>query len=133
MAAQSHYETLGCAPNATIEEIRAQYLALSRLHHPDKSNAGDAMFKLVAEAWRVLSDKDLRCLYDAEQQANDRQQLPYHDTILLSDMDLEDDIYYYDCRCGGEYVLTEPNLNNSSEVVPCDCCTLAICVEFNPS
>ena len=64
-----YYEALGVEPNADAHKIKRQYYLMARKFHPDK-NPGDAeageKFKLVAEAYQVLSDADLRAKYDKE-------------------------------------------------------------------
>jgi curved DNA-binding protein CbpA len=73
-----HYAVLQVHRRAEPEVIRAAYRALARKHHPD---FGGEQVRMVAlnEAWRVLSDFDLRTAYDAElakghnRRASDRQ------------------------------------------------------------
>lgn len=68
-----HYEELGVAPTATLAQIRAAYVALARVHHPDRMNgAADgeradsaARMARVNAAWTVLSDPAKRAAYDA--------------------------------------------------------------------
>lgn len=64
-----YYEALGVQPNADAHKIKRQYYLMARKFHPDK-NPGDAeaveKFKLVAEAYQVLSDAELRAKYDKE-------------------------------------------------------------------
>jgi len=73
-----HYAVLQVHRRAEPEVIRAAYRALARKHHPD---FGGEQVRMVAinEAWRVLSDGELRTAYDAElaksfnRRATDRQ------------------------------------------------------------
>lgn len=60
------YRILGVAKGATDDEIKKAYRKLALKYHPDKNKAKDAedMFKGVAEAYEVLSDKKKRDLYD---------------------------------------------------------------------
>lgn len=64
----SLYHVLKVAPDAPIEVIRAAYRVLAARHHPDRS-AGDpgavARMQHVNEAYRVLSDPELRARHDA--------------------------------------------------------------------
>lgn len=54
--------------NPTEKEIRKQYLQLSKKYHPDKNNNDDPeieeKFLLISEAYEVLSDEELKSLYD---------------------------------------------------------------------
>lgn len=60
----SFYDVLGVSPTATSEEVRAAYRRLSRRTHPDAGGDG-ALFRLVASAYRTLSDPGRRAEYDA--------------------------------------------------------------------
>jgi len=66
------YDVLEVPPNATDEEIRAQYRDVAKLLHPDR-NPGNAdaekLFAEVTAAYNVLSDKDKRAAYDAARAA----------------------------------------------------------------
>lgn len=62
-----HYRTLGLAPGASDEEIRAAYRRLAKKHHPDANPddpASEELFKRVAGAYRILSDPSARRRYD---------------------------------------------------------------------
>lgn len=64
-----YYEALGVESNADAHKIKRHYYLMARKFHPDK-NPGDAAavekFKLVAEAYQVLSDPELRGKYDKD-------------------------------------------------------------------
>ncbi|MCL4501677.1 MAG: molecular chaperone DnaJ [Deltaproteobacteria bacterium] len=64
---KEYYEILGISREATLEEIKGAYRRLALKYHPDK-NPGDLLaeeqFKLIAEAYQVLSDGEKRQLYD---------------------------------------------------------------------
>jgi len=64
---RNYYELLGVARDATVEQIKQAYRRLARQYHPDL-NPGDKSaeerFKLVGEAYEVLSDTAKRAQYD---------------------------------------------------------------------
>lgn len=65
--AADYYEVLGVSRDASVQEIKKAYRALSRQYHPDK-NKGDKTaeqkFIEIATAYEVLSDKNERAKYD---------------------------------------------------------------------
>ncbi|XP_051122302.1 uncharacterized protein LOC127245457 [Andrographis paniculata] len=60
------YGVLGVTPLADEETIRKQYRKLALLLHPDKNRSvgAEGAFKLVSQAWSLLSDKSKRIAYD---------------------------------------------------------------------
>lgn len=65
--ATTHYELLGVTPDCSFDELRSAYRRLARQHHPDvtSANGGSKSMAAVNEAWRILSDQQLRERYDA--------------------------------------------------------------------
>ncbi|XBW35870.1 hypothetical protein QEN19_001442 [Hanseniaspora menglaensis] len=67
---QDYYQILGLqkGSNPTDKDIRKQYLQLSKKYHPDKNNENDPAIEekylLISEAYEVLSDQELKGLYD---------------------------------------------------------------------
>lgn len=63
---KDYYKMLGISKTATEDEIKKAYRKLALKYHPDKNkNPGaEEMFKNVAEAYEVLSDKKKREIYD---------------------------------------------------------------------
>lgn len=66
MEAVNYYEILGIEHSATAEEIKAAYRQLAKKYHPDANDAQNAntFFRLIHEAYAVLSDTDKRKAYD---------------------------------------------------------------------
>ncbi|CAK9183185.1 unnamed protein product [Ilex paraguariensis] len=60
------YAVLGVYPLADDETIRKQYRRLALALHPDKNKSvgADGAFKILSEAWSLLSDKAKRLDYD---------------------------------------------------------------------
>lgn len=63
-----YYEILGVPRTATEDDIRKGYRRQALRWHPDKNpnnkEAAEERFKLVSEAYEVLSNKDKRNIYD---------------------------------------------------------------------
>lgn len=60
---KDYYKILGVARDCTDMEIKKAYRKESLIHHPDKGG-DEEKFKLVAEAFSVLSDSQRRQRYD---------------------------------------------------------------------
>lgn len=60
------YSVLGVSASADEETVKKQYRKLALQHHPDKnkSTGSEGAFKLISQAWSVLSDKERKMLYD---------------------------------------------------------------------
>ncbi len=64
---RDYYEIMGVTPTAKLPEITAAYHLLARRHHPDAGGTDAtslAKFKLINEAYEVLSDPRRRREYD---------------------------------------------------------------------
>ncbi|XP_076033515.1 dnaJ protein homolog 1-like [Oratosquilla oratoria] len=63
---KDYYKILGLSKGASDEDIKKAYRKMALKYHPDKNKSPDAeeKFKLVAEAYEVLSDKKKRDIYD---------------------------------------------------------------------
>lgn len=70
---KNYYEILGVEFNATKEDIKKSYREMAKKYHPDKHQQQDEdikyyeeRFKLINEAYEVLSNDNKRSLYDIE-------------------------------------------------------------------
>lgn len=61
----THYEVLGLETTAEAAEIRSTYRKISRTAHPD-AGGSKALFQILEEAHRILSDPASRAAYDRE-------------------------------------------------------------------
>ncbi|KAI3458027.1 hypothetical protein Pfo_014690 [Paulownia fortunei] len=70
------YGVLGVNPSADDETIRKQYRKLALMLHPDKNKSvgADGAFKLISEAWSLLSDKAKRLAYNQRRGSKGFQQ-----------------------------------------------------------
>jgi curved DNA-binding protein CbpA len=76
--AVDYYELLQISPGAEPETIHRVYRLLAQRCHPDNTETGDAdRFRILSEAYRILSDPELRAKYDVAhgQQRQDRWRL----------------------------------------------------------
>lgn len=67
VVSQDYYAILGVAPLAAFDELRSAYRTQARLLHPDVSEMVGTVADMARlnEAWRVLSNPELRERYDA--------------------------------------------------------------------
>ncbi|KAG0162379.1 DnaJ- protein scj1 [Apophysomyces sp. BC1034] len=66
-AGRDYYNILDLPRDATKSQIKKHYKKLSRVYHPDKNPDDDkasAKFMEIADAYNVLSDDELRSIYD---------------------------------------------------------------------
>jgi DnaJ domain len=86
---RTYYEIFGVERTATRAEIRAAYLALVKLHHPDVVRGKGATADTVAllnRCYAVLRDPRKRSQYDAQlgRDSNHRQVTPYAGRQLIA-------------------------------------------------
>lgn len=68
-----YYETLEISPNANLETVHRVYRILAQRFHPDNRETGDPeQFRVLTEAYRVLSDPEKRAAFDIEHRTTRR-------------------------------------------------------------
>ena len=66
-----YYEALQLSPNADVEATHRSYRMLAQRYHPDNTDTGnEATFRLVLQAYRVISDPEKRAAYDVKHRAS---------------------------------------------------------------
>jgi len=63
---KDYYSTLGLDSSATQDQIKASYKKLALLWHPDRNKeiGADEMFKMISEAYEVLTSPEKKERYD---------------------------------------------------------------------
>eukprot|EP00520_Triparma_pacifica_P001534 CAMPEP_0118635490 /NCGR_PEP_ID=MMETSP0785-20121206/2104_1 /TAXON_ID=91992 /ORGANISM="Bolidomonas pacifica, Strain CCMP 1866" /LENGTH=309 /DNA_ID=CAMNT_0006526527 /DNA_START=79 /DNA_END=1008 /DNA_ORIENTATION=- len=64
------YDTIGVAPDTSLDEITPFYRELVKELHPDVNPDGEERMKEVVEAYGIIKDKEKRRLYDIEMRAS---------------------------------------------------------------
>ncbi|EST06098.1 Carboxylesterase, type B [Kalmanozyma brasiliensis GHG001] len=146
----SLYAVLGVKPSSTTAEIRAAYLAQVRLHHPDKlqqlgdptaiadSPASSDRIRQLNHAYKVLTDHQARSNYDdllAAQRAASNSIQPRISAVIdfesFTPTESSPLTFSYVCRCGSSYTLSEDQVQDRVDVVPCDGCSENIRVRYD--
>jgi curved DNA-binding protein CbpA len=92
VGAQDYYEVLQVSASAELETIHRVYRLLAQRFHPDNRESGNAeRFRLISEAYNVLSNPEERARYDVlhEQQKHDRWRLVSTGGDSENDFDME--------------------------------------------
>ncbi|KAM4618779.1 dnaJ homolog subfamily C member 24 isoform 1-T2 [Polymixia lowei] len=119
------YSVLGARPSDSLQQLKHKYQQLALLYHPDRfggvcsseSESGLTRFLEVDAAWRILRDHNSRREYDLQRRAKELKQVwPVDSTVCLEDMTFDPDnsVYTYPCRCGGEFAITEEEVEEET-------------------
>jgi len=96
MAEVDYYEALEVNRDCSGAELKKSYRRLAMKYHPDR-NPGDSKaeerFKIINEAYQVLSDKEKRAIYDKYGKAGLEGQGNYHGGFHSRSMDDIMDIF----------------------------------------
>jgi curved DNA-binding protein CbpA len=87
-----HYETLQVSASAEPETIHRVYRLLAQRFHPDNADTGsDTRFRLITDAYHVLSDPEQRARYDVgyQRQRQERWRLVSQAAESESDFSIE--------------------------------------------
>ena len=87
-----YYEVMQISPNAELDTIQRVYRILAQRYHPDNQATGDAeRFRLLTEAYEVLSDPEKRAHYDVNrpQRLQERSYLLSEAIRAVTDVEAE--------------------------------------------
>ncbi|KAJ4910071.1 DNAJ heat shock N-terminal domain-containing protein [Raphanus sativus] len=121
---ETYYQILSVKEDATYDEIRNSYRSAILHSHPDKqlnsyrsrsSNPDEEKFLKIQKAWQVLSDAELRAVYDNDLRSS-RATAAAADEISVEDMSVEvagegqGMEVFYQCRCGDYFSVDSSEL-----------------------
>lgn len=99
-----------------------------------KDTEGEETFLRIQRAWEALRDEDSRRRYDRELISHAGEQYGglINAEVDLDEMDYDEGeaTFRTECRCGGEYIVTEQMLDEGADVVGCSTCSLRIRVLY---
>lgn len=151
---KNYYAILSVTRNATAAEIKAAYHRALLLHHPDKrfiatpdeknihftSLENGVDIGTLKAAFNTLTSPELRAEYDAIRTNDPSGPRPAQVVSLEEFYQLElehgsaedsrGDHWAYDCRCGGNYVITEKMMEEEHHLVGCNSCSEAVWVGY---
>jgi curved DNA-binding protein CbpA len=82
----NYYDLLQIHPRAELETIHRVYRLFAARFHPDNHQTGDAdRFRIIREAYDVLSDPELRADYDRQLEENQPTALPIFQSREFTD------------------------------------------------
>ncbi|KAG2312360.1 hypothetical protein Bca52824_023917 [Brassica carinata] len=121
---ETYYQILSVKEDASYDEIRNSYRSAILHSHPDKLNtprrsSDEEKFLKIQKAWQVLSDAELRVVYDNDLRSS-RQDGTTADEISVEDMSVEiagggedEEVVmevFYQCRCGDYFSVDSSEL-----------------------
>ncbi|KAF9088997.1 DnaJ sub C member 24 [Mortierella sp. GBA35] len=139
---KDYYAILDVPQDSSLAEIKQQYQRLLLIHHPDKQlqqqqtpSPGLTLIPLqdIKEAWECLRQPNQRAFYDSSLQAMRlHANGQVHDDIDLDDMDFDEESGSYSspCRCSGEYIISEDELELGVDTVVCSTCSLIVRIHY---
>ncbi|KAF9381081.1 Diphthamide biosynthesis protein 4 [Podila verticillata] len=139
---KDYYAILGVAEDSSPAEIKLQYQKLLLIHHPDKQQQKQPghlpaheliPLQEIMEAWECLRMPTQREFYDSSLKAMKlRANGQVNDDIDLDDMDYDEEssVYTSPCRCSGEYIISEDELELGVDTVVCSTCSLIVRIHY---
>ena len=123
-----------------IEELRGRCQKLLLKHHPDKTQDADLeLYGHIQTVWKALSSfESWRTLLSAQENKDRSEEKPVWKDLVLSEMTQTGDMLVHSCRCGGEFEVSEEEVQELSLeaddlLIDCDTCSLQINVQLTHS
>ncbi|KAJ0240936.1 DNAJ heat shock N-terminal domain-containing protein [Hirschfeldia incana] len=116
---ETYYEILSVKEDASYDQIRNRYRSAILHSHPDKLNtsrrSSDEKFLKIQKAWQVLSDAELRVVYDNDLRSSRQDGGTTSDEISIEDMSVEITgeegmEIFHQCRCGDYFSVDSSEL-----------------------
>jgi diphthamide biosynthesis protein 4 len=137
---QTYYELLQVSRTASPAEIKISYHRLLLSLHPDKSGLPRECSTQTAvdigslkEAYTTLISPESRLRYDSELSSrpdiSSSRSRPAH-IISLEDFEDFEQVWRYNCRCGGKYAIEEADMENDVHLVACSSCSEVVWVGY---
>lgn len=130
------YDVLNVSSNVNFGDIKLAYRQALLEAHPDRGGNVDR-FSQVEQAWSILKDETARQIYDAKLREWTLRLLKPENLVVGEVVKLDEflqneccnvgrekDIYFFDCRCGGQFVIEKDSLKFIVDwlIVQCDIC-----------
>ena len=117
------YKVLQVGQNATPKEIQKSFQRQSLILHPDKNPNTNSEFQLLLQAYETLKDPTQRKEYDSR---INTKMGALQEVVDLDDMEYNDGEYSKICRCGGQFIVTESQLESGVYGIECNKCSLCV-------
>ena len=117
------YKVLKVEQNATPKEIQKSFQNQSLILHPDKNPSTSSEFQVLLQAYETLKDETLRKEYDSR---INTKMGALQEVVNLDDMEYNNREYSKICRCGGQFIVTEIELESGVYGIECNKCSLCV-------
>lgn len=134
----THYDVLAVPPGASDKEIRASYLTLAKMNHPDKASVAEDDIRRINEAYETLRDPVAREAYNSALATERARSESFQASCIARerlhldcfDASKEDDddetAFTHPCRCGGQFTTSAARLAEGMDLAPCTGCSLMV-------
>lgn len=126
---QDHYNVLGLKRTCSLDEVKQAYKKLVLRYHPDRRNGDEAKFHAIERAYKVLSDPKSRENYDVQLDNSSRLDHPIWQVVTLDELDSNEGLYTFECRCGGIMELSRHLSNQLPTIIQCEDCSTYVRVD----